>query len=118
MWAADMVLGNVFVFSSAAFYDQYLTGDNMWGFSPAADQSVAGAVMMGVDTVVAFVLLAWLFFKAASEGEKSQELLELADQHGVALSAEAAREPRRQAPRMCSASASFRALTNPIIDLS
>ena len=88
MWAADMVLGNVFVFSNSAYYDQYLTGENMWGLTPAADQSVAGAVMMGVDTVIAFVLLAWLFFKAASEGEKSQELMELAGEHGVELSAE------------------------------
>lgn len=88
MWAADMILGNVFVFSSTAYYEQYLSADNMWGLSPEADQSVAGAVMMGVDTVIAFILLAWLFFKAASEGEKSQELMELADAHGVEMTAE------------------------------
>jgi cytochrome c oxidase assembly factor CtaG len=88
MWAADMILGNIFVFSSSAFYDEYLSADNMWGLSPTADQSVAGAVMMAVDTVIAFVLLAWLFFKAASEGEKSQELLDLADEHGFEMTSE------------------------------
>jgi cytochrome c oxidase assembly factor CtaG len=86
MWAADMVLGNFLVFSSTAYYDHYLTASNMWGFSPAADQSIAGAVMMGVDTVIAFALLAWLFFKAATEGEQSQQLLDLANEHGVEMS--------------------------------
>jgi cytochrome c oxidase assembly factor CtaG len=86
---AGVLLGNVFVFSGTAYYPQYAAGaNNMWGLSGAADQSTAGAVMMAEGTFISFVLFAWLFWKAASEGEKSQQLLDLADAHGVALSNE------------------------------
>jgi hypothetical protein len=54
--------------------------------TPLADQSVAGSVMMAEGSIISFVLLGWLFFKAASEGEESQRLQDLASEHGVELS--------------------------------
>ncbi|MGH2905183.1 MAG: cytochrome c oxidase assembly protein [Solirubrobacterales bacterium] len=83
---AGVLLGNVFVFSGTAYYQQYQHSVNVWGLSPVADQSVAGAVMMAEGTFISFVLFGWLFFKAANEGEKSQQLLDLANEHGVELS--------------------------------
>ncbi len=82
---AAVALGNFFVFSGKVFYPSYAEVVNPLGMTPLADQSVAGAVMMGEGSFIAFVLLGWLFFKAASEGEESQRLKDLADQHGVEI---------------------------------
>lgn len=83
---AGVALGNVFIFGGSVFYPTYATSDNPLGLSPVADQSVAGAVMMTEGSLISFVLLGWLFFKAASEGEQSQQLRDLAEEHGVELS--------------------------------
>lgn len=84
--AAGVLLGNFFVFSGSAYYSQYEVAENPFGLSPLADQSTAGAVMMAEGTIVSFILFAWLFWRAAREGEESQQLIELAEEHGVELS--------------------------------
>ncbi|MBI2690475.1 MAG: cytochrome c oxidase assembly protein [Solirubrobacterales bacterium] len=83
---AGVLLGNFFIFGGSVFYANYATSDNPLGMKPVADQSVAGAVMMAEGSFISFVLLGWLFFKAASEGEKSQQLIEHAQDHGVEIS--------------------------------
>lgn len=83
---AGVLLGNFFIFSGRVYYESYIGADNYWGLSPLADQSTAGAVMMAEGTLVTFALFAWLFVKAAREGEQSQELVDLAAKHGVELS--------------------------------
>jgi putative membrane protein len=83
---AGVALGNFFVFGGSAFYSNYAHVDNPLGMTALGDQSVAGAVMMAEGSIVSFILLGWLFFKAASEGEKSQQLIEHAQEHGVELS--------------------------------
>jgi putative membrane protein len=72
----ETVLGNVFVWSGAVFYDVYARGDELWGVSPLQDQGLAGAVMMIEGSIVTIVALAWLFLRMAQEGELRQELLE------------------------------------------
>jgi cytochrome c oxidase assembly factor CtaG len=81
-----VLLGNFFIFSGSVFYPFYSHTDNPFGMTPLADQSVAGSVMMAEGSIISFVLLGWLFFKAASEGEESQRLQDLASEHGVELS--------------------------------
>ncbi|MBI4898321.1 MAG: cytochrome c oxidase assembly protein [Actinobacteria bacterium] len=83
-----LLLGNFFIFSGRVYYDNYIGADNMWGLGPLADQSTAGAVMMAEGTIVTFALLAWLFVKAARDGDESQALIDLAARHGVELSPE------------------------------
>lgn len=83
---AGVVLGNFFIFGGSAYYSSYANVDNPLGMTPVGDQSVAGAVMMAEGSFISFVLLGWLFFKAASEGEESQKLIELAQEHGVEIS--------------------------------
>lgn len=83
---AGVLLGNFFIFGGSVFYSTYATSENPLGMKPVADQSVAGAVMMAEGSFIAFILLGWLFFKAASEGEKSQQLIEHAQEHGVEIS--------------------------------
>jgi cytochrome c oxidase assembly factor CtaG len=70
------VIGNVFVWGGGAFYDVYETGDEYLGLSPAADQSLAGSLMMLEGSLVTIVAIAWLFLRMAQEGEVRQQLLE------------------------------------------
>jgi putative membrane protein len=72
----ETVLGNVFLWSGTVFYGVYETTERLWGLSPAADQATAGAVMMVEGSVVTLAALAWLFLRAAAQGELRQELLE------------------------------------------
>ncbi len=80
------VLGNVFVFGGGALYDVYAPGEAAWDISPAADQVAAGAIMMVEGSLVTIGLFCWLFLRAARETEERQDLLELAQSHGVELS--------------------------------
>ncbi|MBJ7354008.1 MAG: cytochrome c oxidase assembly protein [Thermoleophilaceae bacterium] len=83
---AGVLLGNFLIFGGSVFYSNYETANNPLGMTALGDQSVAGAVMMAEGSFISFILLGWLFFKAASEGEKSQQLIEHAEAHGVEIS--------------------------------
>ena len=87
---AGTALGNAFLWSGTVFYPYYTHGDATWHISPIADQNLAGAVMMIEESILTICLLCWLFLRAAKESEERQELLELADAHGFALSTERA----------------------------
>lgn len=79
------VLANVFIWSGTVFYPRYGSGEHVWGISPLADQGAAGNVMMLEGSLLTLGLFAWLFFKAARDSEEKQELVELAEAHGVQL---------------------------------
>jgi putative membrane protein len=70
------IVGNVFIWGGAAFYDVYDTGDEYLGLSPDADQSLAGSLMMLEGSLVTVVAIAWLFLRMAQEGEVRQALIE------------------------------------------
>jgi cytochrome c oxidase assembly factor CtaG len=70
------VLANVFLWTGTVVYGVYETTERLWGMSAAADQATAGAVMMVEGSLVTLAALAWLFLRAAAEGELRQELLE------------------------------------------
>ena len=80
------ILGNVLVFGGHVFYGFYAAGERAHGISPAADQNAAGAIMMIEGSLLTIGLFAWLFARAAQEGEERQELLDLAQARGVELS--------------------------------
>jgi putative membrane protein len=80
------VLGNVFVFGGRVFYDVYAAGERAHGISPGADQNAAGGIMMIEGSLLTLGLFAWLFMRAAREGEERQALLDLAAARGVELS--------------------------------
>ncbi|HEV3230200.1 MAG TPA: cytochrome c oxidase assembly protein [Solirubrobacteraceae bacterium] len=80
------VLGNVFLWAGSVFYPFYRRGEAFWHISPLSDQITAGAVMMVEGSIVTICLFAWLFLRAAQEGEERQELLDLAGARGIALS--------------------------------
>jgi putative membrane protein len=70
------VIGNVFIWGGAPFYDVYETGDEYLGLSPEGDQSLAGSLMMLEGSIVTIVAIAWLFLRMAQEGEVRQRLIE------------------------------------------
>jgi putative membrane protein len=80
------LLANVFFWSGSVFYSIYAPGEAHHGISALTDQSIAGAIMMVEESVLTICLFAWLFLKAAAEGEERQELIEFASARGMQLS--------------------------------
>jgi putative membrane protein len=80
------ILGNVLVFGGHVFFPVYAAGEHAHGISAAGDQNAAGAIMMIEGSLLTLGLFAWLFARAAREGEERQELLDLAVARGVDLS--------------------------------
>ena len=71
----ETVLGNVFIWSSSAFYSVYRHAPE-WGITPAHDLNLGGIVMMGEGSAVTLGVLVWLFLRLASEGDLRQRLIE------------------------------------------
>ena len=71
----ETVLGNVFIWSSSAFYSPYRHAPE-WGIAPVHDLNLGGVVMMAEGSIVTLSILVWLFLKLAVEGETRQRLLE------------------------------------------
>jgi cytochrome c oxidase assembly factor CtaG len=71
----ETILGNVFIWSSTAFYGVYRHAPE-WGITPVHDLNLGGVVMMAEGSIVTLAALAWLFLRLAEEGETRQRLLE------------------------------------------
>jgi putative membrane protein len=71
----ETVLGNIFIWSSSAFYSVYKHAPE-WGITPAHDLNLGGIVMMGEGSIVTLAVLVWLVLRLASESELRQRLLE------------------------------------------
>jgi cytochrome c oxidase assembly factor CtaG len=84
------ILANVFFWSGTVFYPYYARGEHQYGLTALQDQGAAGAVMMVTESITTLALLCWLFLRAATQGEKSQDLVEFAAAHQVTLSPERA----------------------------
>jgi putative membrane protein len=79
------VLGNVLMWDGQVLYDVYAKGEAKHQIEALTDQSLAGVVMMVEGVFLGLGVLAWFFFRAASEGIEKQRLLDLAYTHGVEL---------------------------------
>ncbi len=71
----ETILGNVFIWSSSAFYSPYRHAPQ-WGITPVHDLNLGGVVMMAEGSLVTIAVLVWLFLKLAAESELRQQLLE------------------------------------------
>jgi putative membrane protein len=78
------ILANVLLWTSVA-YPQYAKGERIWHISPADDQKIGAGIMMVEGSIVTLCLFAWLFIRAAREGEERQALLDLAGERGYEL---------------------------------
>jgi cytochrome c oxidase assembly factor CtaG len=79
------LLANVFIWSGTVFYPDYHANEVKHGISALTDQGLAGSIMMLEGSLVTLGLFAWLFLRAAAEGERKQDLLDLAAANGVEL---------------------------------
>lgn len=79
------VLGNVLMWGGQVFYDVYAEGQAKHNIDAITDQSIAGVVMMVEGVFLGLGVLAWFFFRAASEGIEKQRLVDLAFTYGVEL---------------------------------
>ena len=92
IWLPGMVLANVMMWSDSVFYPDYSKTAEAAGITPIADQSTAGASLMGECTILALAIFAWVFLRWAREDMERQDLLDLAIDNQVELtSARAAR---------------------------
>ena len=71
----ETILGNIFIWSSTAYYTVYRHAPQ-WGIAPSHDLNLGGIVMMAEGSVVTIAMLVWLFLKLAAESELRQQLLE------------------------------------------
>jgi len=71
----ETILGNIFIWSSSAFYSVYRHAPE-WGITPVHDLNLGGVVMMAEGSIVTLAVLAWLFLRMADEGETRQRLIE------------------------------------------
>ncbi len=81
----EAVLANVLIWSGQVLYPDYAPGQAEWGISPLADQGAAGNLMMIWTGAVTLGLFTWLFIRAANRSTEKQELIELAEAHGIDL---------------------------------
>ena len=84
------VLANVLIWSGSVLYPDYGPTEADHGISSLADQGAAGAVMMVEGGLVTLGLFVWLFFRWARQDTERQELIDLAERHGVPLDPERA----------------------------
>jgi putative membrane protein len=84
------ILANVLIWGQGVFYPVYTARDATRGVNALSDQNLAGGLMMIEESLLTVILLAWLFYRFAAQDEKRQELVDLAESRGVALSDERA----------------------------
>jgi cytochrome c oxidase assembly factor CtaG len=105
------ILANVLIWGQTVYYPVYDARDASRGINALSDQNLAGGLMMVEESLLTVILLAWLFFRFAIRDEQRQELVDLAEAHGVELSDEraaraaAAGETERLRERILSAAA-------------
>ncbi len=85
IWLPAMVLANIFMWSDTVFYPAYSKTAEAAGISPIADQSTAGAILMGECMLLALGIFAWVFLRWAKEDMEKQDLLDLAFTNRVDL---------------------------------
>lgn len=84
-------LANVLLFAGVVLYPSYRTGSAEWDLSALTDQRIAGGIMLLEAAVLTLALLAWLAARTLRQAERTQRLLDLAAERGVALDPERAR---------------------------
>jgi putative membrane protein len=87
IWLPAMILANVFMWSDTVFYPDYTATAEAAGITAIADQSTSGAILMGECTFLALGIFAWVFLNWAKEDIEKQDLLDLAIDHQVELTA-------------------------------
>jgi putative membrane protein len=86
-WLAGAALANLFLWAGHPLYPHYAATAAAAGRSALADQQAAGGVMLVYQSVVVFALLGWLLARMLRDAGRRQDLVDLAQRHGVAVDA-------------------------------
>jgi len=76
MWLVMLVLAQVFIWSTHAYYEPYLHDPRLWGLSPLDDQKAGGGVMLVESALTMLPALVWVLLQVFRESEARQRLLD------------------------------------------
>jgi len=76
MWLVMLVLSQIFIWSSHAFYAPYVHDPRLWGMTPLADQKAGGGVMLVESAFTMLPALVWVLLQVFRESEARQQLID------------------------------------------
>jgi putative membrane protein len=76
MWLVMLVLSQVFIWSSHAYYTPYTHDPRLWGLSHLADQKTGGGVMLVESMLTMLPALIWVLLRLLRETEARQQLVD------------------------------------------
>jgi cytochrome c oxidase assembly factor CtaG len=76
MWLVMLVLSQIFIWSSHAYYAPYVHDPRLWGMSPLDDQKAGGGVMLVESAFTMLPALVWVLLQIFRESETRQRLVE------------------------------------------
>ncbi|MBA2240485.1 MAG: cytochrome c oxidase assembly protein [Solirubrobacterales bacterium] len=78
-------VGNVFMWAGTPIYAVYAERTAARGIDPVTDQSIGGGIMAVEGMLLTLILLGWVLLRWSRHDTERQEIIELAEQHGLAL---------------------------------
>jgi cytochrome c oxidase assembly factor CtaG len=76
MWLVMLVLSQIFLWSSHAYYAPYVHDPRLWGMTPLADQKAGGGVMLVESAFTMLPALVWVLLQIFRESEARQQLID------------------------------------------
>jgi len=76
MWLVMLVLSQIFIWSSHAYYAPYVHDPRLWGLTPVADQKAGGGVMLVESAFTMIPALVWVLLQIFRESEARQRLVD------------------------------------------
>jgi cytochrome c oxidase assembly factor CtaG len=76
MWLVMLVLSQVFIWSSHAYYAPYAHDAPLWGLSHLADQKAGGGMMLVESIFTMLPALVWVLLRMLRESEARQRLVD------------------------------------------
>ena len=91
IYFSSMGMANIMMWSGTVLYPIYAASDRAHNISQLTDQSIAGAILMIQGGVILLSVFFWVLIQWARADTARQELLDFAEQRGIALSDDRAR---------------------------
>jgi putative membrane protein len=76
MWLVMLVLSQIFIWSSHAYYAPYVHDPRLWGMTALADQKAGGGVMLVESAFTMLPALVWVLLQIFRESETRQQLID------------------------------------------
>lgn len=76
MWLVMLVLSQIFIWSSHAYYAPYVHDPRLWGLTALQDQKAGGGVMLVESAFTMLPALVWVLLQIFRESEARQQLID------------------------------------------